>query len=27
LPRHHAPRAVEWGLLPRTGSGKVIRVV
>jgi O-succinylbenzoic acid--CoA ligase len=25
LPRHHAPRAVEWGVLPRTGSGKVVR--
>jgi acyl-coenzyme A synthetase/AMP-(fatty) acid ligase len=25
LPRHHVPRAVEWGPLPRTGSGKVVR--
>ena len=25
LPRHHAPRAIEWGTIERTGSGKVKR--
>jgi len=25
LPRHHAPRAIEWGRIERTGSGKVKR--
>jgi len=25
LPRHHAPRTIEWGPLERTGSGKVKR--